>query len=273
MATQKVVIKEDIVRDLRALGLKEGDIVGVHSSLSSFGHVEGGADAVIDALLEVVGKEGTIVMPTHSRNLERVELSPEEEAAGVLWLYRILPYDPERTPCTTGVIPETFRKRPGAVRSLHPVFSIAAIGPKAEEIVRAGDKDSLGGWKIICDLDGYVLLLGVDLGVCTAMHLAERIVELPERILAKITPPGWFVEKYPKDEWEWDIGPYPNFAKLEPICKERGIMRITVIGEATVKLLKLRELIDLYAQELRKNPELFYGEPREHEQVRNGPVL
>jgi len=261
---ETVVMKEDIKKGLRELGLKRGDIVGVHSSLSSFGYVEGGADTVIDALLEVVGEEGTIVMPTHSANLEGKELSPEEKAAGVLWLYRVLPYDPKETPCTTGIIPETFRKRPGVVRSLHPVFSIAAIGPKAEEIVRAGDKDSLGGWKVIYDLDGYVLLLGVDLGVCTAMHLAEGMVQLPQHILEKITPPEWFVERYPKGEWEWDVGPYPDFSKLEPICKEHGIMKSTTIGRATVKLSKLRELIDLYAEALRGNPDMFYttrGDP------------
>lgn len=103
----KSITKEDIKKGLRALGLKRGDIVGVHSSLRSFGYVEGGADAVIDALLEVVGKEGTIAMPTHSSNLEKIELSPEEKTAGISWLYKILPYDPEETPCTTGIIPET----------------------------------------------------------------------------------------------------------------------------------------------------------------------
>lgn len=90
----EVVTKEGLKRGLRELGLKEGDIVGVHSSLSSFGYVDGGADTVIDALLEVVGEEGTIVMPTHSSNLEEVGLSPEEKAAGISWLYKILPYDP-----------------------------------------------------------------------------------------------------------------------------------------------------------------------------------
>ncbi len=89
------------------------------------------------------------------------------------------------------------------------------------------------------------------------MRLAEDMAELPEHILAKITLPGWFMERYPQDEW--DIGPYPNFAALEPIRKERGAMRVTVIGKTTVKFLRLRELIDLYAQELRKTPELFYG--------------
>lgn len=255
-----VVAKEEIKKGLRKLGLRRGDVVGVHSSLSSFGHVVGGADAVIDALLEVVGKEGTIVMPTHSSNLEKVELSPKEKAAGVSWLFKILPYDPKETPCTTGIIPETFRKRPGVIRSRHPSLSIAAIGLKAKEITSAGDGRSLAGWKVVYELDGYVLLIGVDLGVCTAMHLAESMVQFPKHILEKITPPKWFVEKYPEEDWEWDVGPYPDFAKLEPMCEAHGIMKATTIGRATVKLLRLRELIELYTEALRKNPDMFYGE-------------
>lgn len=112
---------------------------------------------------------------------------------------------------------------------------------------------------MLLELDGYVLLIGVGLGVCTAMHLAENMVQLPKHILEKITPPKWFAEKYPENEWEWDVEPYPDFAKLEPICKERGIMKTTTIGKANVKLLRLRELIHLYAQELEKNPDIFYS--------------
>jgi len=252
------VCKEDIKDALTKLRLKKGDIVGVHSSLSSFGHVEEGADAVIDALLEVVGEEGTIVMPTHSSNLEKVELSPEEKAAGVSWLFKILPYNPKETPCTTGIIPETFRKRHGAIRSQHPALSIAALGPKAKEITGAGDGRSLDGWKVVYELDGYILLIGVGLEVCTAMHLAESMVQLPKHILEKITPPKWFVEKYPEDEWEWDVGPYPNFAKLEKPCLKHKIIKTVKVGKATLKLVRLKNLIHLHVNYLRKNPDMFY---------------
>ena len=60
------VSKSDIIQSLKELGLRQGDIVLVHSSLKSFGYVEGGADTVIDAFLEVVGETGTLVMPTLS---------------------------------------------------------------------------------------------------------------------------------------------------------------------------------------------------------------
>jgi aminoglycoside 3-N-acetyltransferase len=248
------VTKEDIKKGLKRLGLKRGDVVGVHSSLSSFGYVEGGADAVIDALLETVGKEGTIVMPTYSANREDVERSEREVELGVTWKSRILPYDAKKTPCTTGRIPETFRKRTNAVRSLDPAHSLAAIGPKANELIKDWDK--------LLEADGYILLLGVDLAVCSAMHLAERQVQMPQHILEKVEPPRELLGKYGEDlgwpEWDIGFGPYPDFAKMEEPCREHGIMKTVKIGEATIRFLRLRELIDLYAEYLRKNPDLFY---------------
>jgi aminoglycoside 3-N-acetyltransferase len=145
------------------------------------------------------------------------------------------------------------------IRSRHLDQSIAATGSKAKEITSAGDGRSLAGWEVLYELDGYILLMGVGLDRCTAMHLAERRVQFPERILKKIAPPKWFVEKYPEGVWEWDFGPYPDFVKLTQPCVERGIVKSVKVGEATLRLVKLRELIDLYVEYLKKNPDLFYG--------------
>jgi aminoglycoside 3-N-acetyltransferase len=205
-----------------------------------------------------VGEEGTIVMPTHSTNLLKVEMSPEEKAMGVAWLFKILPYDPKETPCTTGLVPETFRKRKNVLRSSQSVTSLAAIGPKAEEIIEAGNRNVRDGWEKLLELNGYILLIGVGLDRCTAMHLAEKRVQFPKHILEKITPPREFVEKYPEKEWEWDFGPYPDFAKLEEPCLKRGIMKTVKVGEAAFRLVRLRELVDLYTEYLTKNPALFY---------------
>ncbi|MFP3984570.1 MAG: aminoglycoside N(3)-acetyltransferase [Candidatus Bathyarchaeia archaeon] len=244
------VKKEDIKAGLMRLGLKKGDAVGVHSSLSSFGYVEGGADTVIDALLETVGQRGSVVMSTHSSNLSEDKRTPEMTALGISWLFKILPYNPDKTPVTTGIIPETFRKRKNVVRGLHPSLSIAASGPRARVLSE--------GWHRLLEHDGYILLIGVGLDRCTAMHLAEKRVRLPDRILKKITPPKWFAEKYPEEAWEWDVGPYPDFAKLTQPCIERGIMTTIKVGEATLRLVKLRKLINLYVEYLQKNPDLFY---------------
>ena len=256
---RSIVSKEDIKNGLKNLGITSGFILGVHSSLSSFDHVKGGAMAVIDALLEVVCNEGTIVIPTYSTNRTEFERTSEEKTIGLLWKFKILPFDPKETPCWTGIIPETFREMEGVLRSKHPVFSIAAKGSKAKEIVDKGDQSSLGGWKKLLDLGGYILLIGVDLGSCTAMHLVDERATLPDHIMEKLTLPQWIIEKYPENEWETDFGLYPEFRNLEGPCLQRKIMKIEKVGGSTLKLVKLKELIDLYVEYLETDPDLFYG--------------
>jgi aminoglycoside N3'-acetyltransferase len=105
------------------------------------------------------------------------------------------------------------------------------------------------------------------------MHLAEKRVRFPERILKKITPPKWLLEKYPEGDWEWDFGPYPDFAKLTKPCLERGIMKTVTVGESTLRLVRLRELIDLYVEYLEKDPDLFYGASQKRLGCQMQPIL
>lgn len=67
----QVILKDEIIQKLKEVGLKNGDTVMVHTSLGKMGYVCGGAQAVIEALMEVVGDSGTIMMPTQSwKNLD-----------------------------------------------------------------------------------------------------------------------------------------------------------------------------------------------------------
>lgn len=252
------VSKKDIKNGLKKLGLKKGDIVCVHSSLSSFGYVEGGADTVIDALLEIVGDVGTIVMPTYSNNRIEVEKSPEETEMGVTWKYKILPFNSDEASCWTGILPETFRKRNGVLRSLHPTHSIAALGSKSREIVEPASQDPQDGWRKLLGFNAYILLIGVNLDSCSSMHLVEDRVKLPNHILDKITPPKWLVEKYPEGEWDFGFGPYPDFLKMEEPCLEHSIMRKAKVGKAILKLVRLEELIDLFEEYMKRDPDQFY---------------
>ncbi|KPV65080.1 MAG: Aminoglycoside 3-N-acetyltransferase [Candidatus Bathyarchaeota archaeon BA1] len=94
-----------------------------------------------------------------------------------------------------------------------------------------------------------------------AMHLAEERVQLPKHISEKLQPPLELLKKYGKDlGWpQWDIGfGQSDFAKMEKPCKEHGIMKIVKIGKAEVELLRLRELIDLYVEYLKNDPDIFH---------------
>jgi aminoglycoside 3-N-acetyltransferase len=250
-ADRPVVTKADLKRGFCEVGVRGGHIVGVHSSLSRFGYVEGGADTVIDALLESVGPSGSVVMPSYSNNVERdVPKTPEEEALGVTWKSRILPYNPRTDSTWTGKITDTFWRRPEALRGSHPTHSLAVIGPHAAALIE--------GWHALLELDGYILLLGVTLANCSSLHLGEEGITLPDYILRKITMPAALREKYPEGEWEIGYGPYPDFVLLEGPCQAKGLMQLARVGNAVIRYARLRDLVELYADYVRWCPEVFF---------------
>lgn len=105
------VTKEDIIAGLRRLGIQNGDLVGVHSSLSSFGYVAGGAETILEALFEAVGHAGTIVMSTYLVG-PPLELTEADIANGISWKIKRLAFDDLNTPSGMGVIADTFRRLP-----------------------------------------------------------------------------------------------------------------------------------------------------------------
>ena len=167
--------------EFRKLGISRGDILLVHSSLRSLGWVNGGAEAIVQAFLTILGTDGTLVVPTHTDYLTLPD-NWSRPPVPVQWNIRIrntmLPFNP-RTSRSRGMgeVAETVRTWPGAQRSDHPRTSFAAIGAHAGNITAShplasmlGEESPLGALE---RLDGRVLLLGVGFDKCTAFHLAE----------------------------------------------------------------------------------------------------
>ena len=153
--------KRELIADFRKLGVAPGQVVMMHSSLSSVGHVSGGPNTIIDALLAVLGKRGTLVMPSFNHGSAEV-------------------YNKATSRSISGAIPDAFWRRPGVHRSNHPSHAVAAFGPKATEItaghVEAGIWTAQSPIARLAGLGGFVLSLGVTHTSSTAYHVGELSV-------------------------------------------------------------------------------------------------
>jgi aminoglycoside 3-N-acetyltransferase len=243
-----------LVRDLRSLGVRSGSTILVHSSLSALGWVVGGAQAVIGALEEAVGPQGTLMMPAFSDSApepSRWRNPPVPESWWPIIRNEWTPYDPARTPSRgLGVIAELFRTQPGTVRSAHPNDSFAARGPAAVGLLRSHTLDfGLGEGSPLArlfDIDGSILLLGVDHGSNTSLHLAEYRAQWPGRTTVlewagRVVLNGRIESVHLRD---LDVSSDDFQALGTDYERDGGEVQTRRVGVATARLLRQRPLVD-----------------------------
>lgn len=165
--------RERIATDLRNLGLEKGDTVLLHSSLKSIGYVEGGPITVIEALLGVLSKKGTLMVPTYTL----IEGSMYKTCTADDYIF-----DPKTSKTQLGAIPSTFLKLPGIERSIHPTHSVSAIGENAKYVVESHHlaQSTFGidsPWDRLMKLNGKLLMIGLGMGRNTISHVLEDNLE------------------------------------------------------------------------------------------------
>ncbi|RUS46274.1 aminoglycoside N(3)-acetyltransferase [Cohnella sp. AR92] len=251
LRSSELMTVETLARDLRRLGVKEGQALIVHSSLSRIGWVCGGPVAVVQALMEVLTPEGTLVMPTHTGDYSEPAkwmLPPVPES---WWeeIRRTMPaFDPQVTPTRgMGAIPECFRTWHGTLRSDHPALSFAAWGKHAHLVTGGHSLDfALGEDSPLArlyDLGAKVLLVGVGYDSNTSFHLAENRVPEPRQTIesAPILENGKRVWKsYREIVFDTD-----RFEELGEAYEIQALSLVKGrIGVADSRLFDLREGVD-----------------------------
>lgn len=240
--------RASLAADLRALGVRDGDVLMVHVSLSALGWVAGGPVAVIQALQDAVTPAGTLVMPTFTLHLtdpadwRRFAVPPS-------WWDTIRAQTPAFDPAVTpsrgvGRVAELLRTWPGARRSAHPHSSFAAWGRHAETITADHPLTfSLGEGSPLArvySLDGRVLLLGTENN--TSLHLAE--VRSGKQPVIPFSA-SIFVDGQPQwvtfDESDYDESAFPP---VKAAFERSGAVTVGTVGSATAKLMSQRALVD-----------------------------
>ncbi|MBP3656689.1 MAG: AAC(3) family N-acetyltransferase [Clostridia bacterium] len=240
--------REELVIELRRIGLQPGMEIEVHSSLRSLGDVEGGAETVVDALMECVGQGGSIFMPALRLSLPE-ELSADDRRMGITQKLRILPEDAART--GMGAVADAFRLRPDVMTG-KGVIRTSGWGLHAEEAAR-------GGLDYVIRHGGKALLLGVDIYKLTAMHYMEDI--LPTEISAIFAPAKEVEAVYPPDKWFIETGEPPVRAwyTIQRMAYERGVIREGTIGSCKAMFFDIMDVVGIYREELERDPFGLYG--------------
>ncbi len=210
---------------LRRSGLERGDIVHVQSDLRIIGLVdspatrEGILEFYLRAFQEVLGSEGTLSVLTATMVCGRTGQ----------------PFIREETPSEVGVFSEYIRKRPGAVRSLHPILSVAALGPRAGEICGGAHGEGVGydsPWGRLHRAGAKMMTLGMgaDGGGTTYFHYIETAYGVPYKYV-KVLPCGVIAAgREIAGTWTMSVRYHDFMVKNTPVRLKR---RLLERGQAT----------------------------------------
>lgn len=262
MSTKDIIDKtkspntiSSLVADFKDLGLKSGDVIIVHSSLSKIGWVVGGSVAVIEALMEAITSDGTIVMPTHTpsnSDPKDWKKPPVPKEWHDLIRENYPPFRAEISPTSgMGTIPELFRKYPDVERSNHPNVSFAAWGKYAKQITEKHDLVSNLGkgspLKKIYDLDGQILLLGVGHDSNTSIHLAEELATYSDKKMITQSSAVMKDGERTRLTWkeiDWDSDDFDKIGEEFATSATKHNLKIGLVGKAKSLLIKQPALVD-----------------------------
>jgi len=236
--------KAELLADLQNLGVKTGDNLFVHSSFKSLGEVDGGAAAVVEALLEALGRNGTLMFPAFT-----FYLLPEEAPV----------FDYAKSKSCVGYLSEYFRRHFAEGRSLHVSHSCSARGARAAEFLEhAANATPCGADTPLAKLlaaGGKVLMLGCSYNALTAIHVFEEKMQVPYVRFhgipkAKLKKNGVYTKLKSQVVYPFQY----DFTRLDAPFKEAGAVNQGKVAQSPSLLLDGAKMEAVTTALLKTNP-------------------
>ena len=263
-----IITRTMIIKDLKNLGICPGQVLMLHVSVKAIGWILGGPDIVLQAIIDLITKKGTLMMMVSWEDEDNIyDLLRWPEKKQHLYLKECPPFDPRTSRANRkySILAEYLRTRQGAYRSRHPEASFAAIGSKAKWITKNHPLNY--GYGIgsplskLCDAGGKVLMLGAPLNSVTLLHYAECLADVPNKKIVNYRLP---ILKKGKRVWveieEYDtsdgIVDWPNEDYFSIICREyilSGKGTCGKVGSAQSYLFDAENLVEFAKEWMEKN--------------------
>jgi aminopeptidase-like protein/aminoglycoside N3'-acetyltransferase len=247
----------EFIDALRETGLRSGDIVFFQVSHESLGSLEKAfseeqqSQMLYAAIREVMGPDGTMCVPAFSHSFETNQ-----------------EFDRDSTPCVEGKggssvgFLEYCRRIPEAVRSIDPNFSVVALGPKANELLRdlpftSFGKDSF--FDRLTQYGGKICGIGASLADTPFLHLVEEEMSVPFRYKKLFTGHIWEEGLKRKQGWITSVPIQASDGatggtRLEETAREDKLFRVAKLGKGEVYTIECLKLYELAKLEIQRDP-------------------
>jgi len=230
----KFIYRHDIVKALKKLGIKKGDVIFVHSDVSVFGKLCSFdrnfiLSSLVEALKESVGENGTLIIPTFTYSFCRDEV-----------------YDVDKSMATIGALPEFFRKQPGVIRTNHPIFSVGIWGENKNEFANIG-KDSFGKDSIFGKIHknkGKIVILGPPFKTSiTFNYYVEQSYGVPYRYMKTFKGKIRKGDKEYEDKFTYFVRylnkkVVTNIQRFKEHLIEKGVLNKVKLGDGEILMVE-----------------------------------
>ncbi len=240
------VTKENVVAALIDVGVKPGDGLLVHSALQYLGHPIGGVSIYLQALLDVLGPDGTVVAPTFNFGFARGE-----------------PYDPHTTPSEgMGVFSEYLRQQREARRTSHPIQSLSVVGHFSGDLSKRETSSAFeagSAFERMLELKFKILLLGASIDAISMLHYSEQRLGVPYRYWKEFSGlvligQGWQRRTYRMYVRDLELDPRLTLQPVQEILQSRRQWATIQLNYGWISLCSMTDFVTAVDELLAQDP-------------------